>query len=199
MAAAFSFRSLFFIASVLIAVGARGQTTPVESATSERITRTTRFAAILPGSGQVINKKYWKAPIVWGGWIYCVSAIQFNQQQLNLYRNTIIADGNGTALPDPTIGGSESEWRQLETAYQKQRDLSYLALAGVHILSILDAHVDANLMSFDVGEDLSFRLVPISLPVTPIASAFGIQLNWNLGRIQQSYPAARRQHTSMSL
>ncbi len=199
MAAAFSFRSLFFISSVLIAAGAWGQITPVASATSERITRTTRFAAILPGSGQVINKKYWKAPIVWGGWIYCISAIQFNQQQLNLYRNTIIADGNGTALPDPTIGGSESEWRQLETAYQKQRDLSYLALAGVHLLSILDAHVDANLMSFDVGEDLSLHLVPIPLPVTPIASAFGIQLNWNLGRIQQSYPAAHRQYTSKSL
>tara|TARA_B100000768_G_scaffold169105_1_gene174464 strand:- start:439 stop:1038 length:600 start_codon:yes stop_codon:yes gene_type:complete len=199
MAAAFTFRSLFFIVSVLIAVGARGQTTPVESATSERITRTTRFAAILPGSGQVINKKYWKAPIVWGGWIYCVSAIQFNQQQLNLYRNTIIADGDGTELPDPTIGGTESEWRQLETAYQKQRDLSYLALAGVHILSILDAHVDANLMSFDVGEDLSLHLVPIPLRITPTASAFGIQLNWNLGRIQQSNPADHLQYNSKSL
>ena len=199
MAAAFSFRSMFLVATILIAFGVRGQTTPVASATSERITRTTRFAAILPGSGQVINKKYWKAPLVWGGWIYCISAIQFNQQQLNLYRNTIIADGNGTELPDPTIEGTESEWRQLETAYQKQRDLSYLALAGVHLLSILDAHVDANLMSFDVGEDLSLRLVPIPLRVTPTASAFGIQLNWNLGRIQQSNPADHLQHASKSL
>jgi hypothetical protein len=199
MAAAFSFRSMFLVATILIAFGARGQTTPVESATTERITRTTRMAAFLPGSGQVINKKYWKAPFVWGGWIYCISAIQFNQQQLNLYRNTIIADGNGTELPDPTIGGTESEWRQLETAFQKQRDLSYLALAGVHLLSILDAHVDANLMSFDVGEDLSLRLVPIPLRVTPTASAFGIQLNWNLGRIQQSNPADHLQHAFKSL
>ena len=199
MFAAFSFRSMFLIASILIAFGAQGQTTQVASSATDRIKRTTRLAAFLPGSGQVINKKYWKTPIVWGGWVYCISAIQYNQQQLNLYRNTIIADGNGTELPDPNIGGSESEWRQLETAYQKQRDLSYLALAGVHILSILDAHVDANLMSFDVGEDLSLHLVPIPLRITPTASAFGIQLNWNLGRIQQSNPADHLQYNSKSL
>lgn len=199
MAAAFSFRSMVLVASILIAFGAQGQTTQVESSATERIKRTTRMAAFLPGSGQVINKKYWKAPIVWGGWIYCISAIQFNQQQLNLYRNTIIADGNGTELPDPNIGGSESEWRQLETAYQKQRDLSYLALAGVHLLSILDAHVDANLMSFDVGEDLSLHLVAIPMRVTPVASAFGIQFNWNLGRIQHSELADHLPHTSKSL
>ncbi|MDE0979572.1 MAG: DUF5683 domain-containing protein [Flavobacteriales bacterium] len=199
MAAAFSFRSMVLVASILIAFGAQGQTTQVESSATERIKRTTRMAAFLPGSGQVINKKYWKAPIVWGGWIYCISAIQFNQQQLNLYRNTIIADGNGTELPDPNIGGSESEWRQLETAYQKQRDLSYLALAGVHLLSILDAHVDANLMSFDVGEDLSLHLVAIPMSITPVASAFGIQFNWNLGRIQHSELADHLPHTSKSL
>lgn len=198
MAAAFSFRSMFLMASVLIAFGALGQTTQVESTATERIKRTTRMAAILPGSGQVINKKYWKAPIVWGGWIYCISAIQFNQQELNLYRNTIIASRNGTELPDPTIGGSESEWRQLETAYQKQRDLSYLALAGVHLLSILDAHVDANLLSFDVGEDLSLHLVPIPFRVNPAASAFGIQLNWNLTSIQQSGNADYLQSTCIS-
>ena len=198
MATAFSFRSLFLVASVMIAFGIQGQTPTVESAATERITLTTRMAAFLPGSGQVINKKYWKAPIVWGGWIYCISAIQFNQQQLNLYRNTIIADGNGTELPDPTIGGSESEWRQLETAYQKQRDLSYLALAGVHLLSILDAHVDANLMSFDVGEELSLHLVPIPMRINPVASAFGIQLNWNLGGIQHSGHEDLRYHASKS-
>ena len=54
-------------------------------------------------------------------------------------------------------------------------------------------------MSFDVGEDLSLHLVPIPLRITPTASAFGIQLNWKLGRIQQSNPADHLQHAFKSL
>jgi hypothetical protein len=166
------------------------------SQVDQRIQRTTRMAFLLPGSGQILNHKYWKAPLVWGGIGYCISAIHFNQEKLNLYRNSIIAASNGEVLPDPSLLATQPQWRQLETEYQKQRDLSYLALLGVHLLSVLDAHVDANLMEFDVGEDLSLHLAPIHIESSARPSSFGLRLNWSIGatapHAHSNHPATGR-------
>lgn len=154
------------------------------SPVNRQIKKTTRLAFLVPGAGQIINKKYWKAPIVWGTFGYCISAIQYNQQRLNLYRSSIIAASKGEELPDPSIAGTASSWRQMETFYQKNRDLSFLALIGVHLLSVLDAHVDANLSAFDVSEDLSLQLAPFVPRNSWQKPAICLKLNWQLGRAQ---------------
>ena len=71
--------------------------------------------------------------------------------------------------------------RNEETFYRQQRDVSWFALTGVHLLSILDAHVDANLLAFDVSEDLSMEFAPL-IPAGqgPQAAALGIVLSWEL-------------------
>lgn len=168
------------------------QDTAPLSEVNQQIQRTTRFALVIPGAGQIINKKYWKAPIVWGAFGYCVSAIQYNQQRLTLYRNTIIADSKGEELPDPSLAGTASSWRQMETFYQKNRDLSFLSLIGVHLLSVLDAHVDANLLAFDVGENLSLHLAPIGSRYFSQGTALGLKLNWQLTSDARTY--SNQQH-----
>ncbi len=183
----------FLLLSICWAFHANSQDTLPLSEASQRIQRTTRMALLIPGAGQIRNKKYWKAPLVWGGIGYCIWAIDFNQEQLNLCRNCIIASSNEEPRPLSCLDATESQWRQLETEYQKQRDLSYLALLGAHLLSVLDAHVDANLMSFDVGEDLSLHLTPISFDSSIRPSSFGLKLHWSLGA------AASHSHSSHSI
>lgn len=150
-----------------------------------RIRRITKLAALVPGSGQFMNHKAWKAPIVWGGMAWCASAIRFNNQSLQEARETLIF----LELADPSQVNNYSQVlslaRQEESFYRRNRDLSWFALLGVHLLGILDAHVDANLSSFDVSEDLSFQLTPLAFP--PLAStpspptnsaAWGLIIHW---------------------
>ena len=132
----------------------------IKDLSQQRIKKTTWSAAILPGAGQIINKKYWKAPLVWGGMVWCISAIQFNQTNLKNHRTDLIALSDTDPTTEPILGMSESALVAGEAFYQEQRDISWLALIGVHLLGVLDAHVDAHLMHFDVSEDLSLTLYP---------------------------------------
>ena len=59
---------------------------PQDSLEDMRIKRTTRLAALIPGAGQITNRKYWKAPVVWGGMAWCISSIDFNLTQLDAAR-----------------------------------------------------------------------------------------------------------------
>ncbi len=142
--------------------------------------RTTRIAAFVPGGGQILNQKYWKAPIVWGGIAWCVSLIDFNTRELKKARTNLIQlELSGQPNPIDLLNA-----REAETFYRTQRDVSWFALAGVHLLSILDAHVDANLLAFDVSEDLSMEVAPMypssSSHYGPHTAALGLVLRWEL-------------------
>jgi len=144
-----------------------------------RIQRTTRMAAILPGAGQCMNRKYWKAPLVWGGMAYCANAIRFNTAELSNSRSELI----DLELTDPSSIDNHAALlqtaRDREAFYRRQRDLSWFALGVVHLLGVLDAHVDANLNTFDVGEDLSLEIGIIPLDETR-RSAAGFAFYWDL-------------------
>lgn len=146
-----------------------------------RIQRTTKWAAAVPGAGQIANRKYWKAPIVWGGVVWCISAIDFNREQLAAARTELI----DLELTDPsTVLNYESALqtaRSQEAFYRRQRDLSWFALAGVHALSVLDAHVDANLLTFDVGDDLSLHCVPVFTGPEQIGG--GLVIRWEVSAL----------------
>lgn len=152
-----------------------------DSLENAQIRRTTQWAAVLPGSGQLMNRKYWKAPIVWGGMAWCISAIDFNQRELATARATLIE----IELADPTTiinyEATLQTARSAEAFYRRQRDLSWFALLGVHALGVLDAHVDANLRSFDISEDLSLAWTTILQPGTPLPWRPGLVIRWEVG------------------
>jgi len=117
------------------------------------------YSAILPGAGQVYNKKWLKAPIVWGLEGTAIGIIIFYSQTHNLYHTKY----QGMAR------GEISSWNGFDNAtalksardtLRKRRDYSYLALGIVHVLNIADAFVDRHLIEFDVSEDLSFQFGP---------------------------------------
>lgn len=152
----------------------------VRAERDQRIHRTTLAAAVMPGSGQLLNGKVWKAPIVWAGVWWTVSAIQFNAEAFRFHRDALIweTDGDPETLNETEFTASELNDRAL--FYRRQRDVSFLALLGVHALSILDANVDAHLLEFDVSDNLKAMLDVRMNPDS--GAAYGMRLQWDLAK-----------------
>lgn len=162
-----------------------------DSLEDRRIKRVTRLATFIPGAGQIANRKYWKAPVVWGGMAYCISSIDYNLTQLDAARAHLIEVENNPATDFNTLQTARSE----EAFYRRNRDLSWFALVGVHALSILDAHVDANLMSFDVSENLALHLRPVPAPHTAALLAPGLVIRWQRpGHKFTNFERSKRAH-----
>ncbi len=154
--------------------------------------KTAVVLAILPGGGQIYNKKYWKVPIVWGvlagmGYLFKTDYDNYAKYRLEF----INRDQNANPKLQPYFN---SELKVLSTAsVQSYRDQSLTSVeyAGfglflVYILQGVDAFVDAHLASFDMSDDLSMRIKPSmeSIPTAPIAP--GIGLSFSIGK---QYPA----------
>ena len=165
-----------------------------DSLEDRRIKRVTQLATFIPGAGQIANRKYWKAPVVWGGMAYCISSIDYNLTQLDAARAHLIELENNPATDFNTLQSARSE----EAFYRRNRDLSWFALVGVHALSILDAHVDANLLSFDVSENLALHLSPVPAPHTAALLAPGLVIRWHRpGHKFTNFERSKRAHRAL--
>jgi len=117
------------------------------------------YSAVVPGLGQIYNKKYWKVPLVYIGLGTGLYFYNSNNNKYHDFRNEYKKRLNGTADPnDPYFGGLDNN-RLIEAQkfYQRNRDLSILVTVGIYILNIVDANVDAHLMQFNVNDNLSIR------------------------------------------
>ena len=154
----------------------------------------TWMALIFPGGGQIYNRKYWKLPIVYGGFVGCIYALSWNQSTYTDYRNAyvdIMDDDPNTKSyedflpPHYEIDTSMEDWlkdvfKQRKNKYRRYRDLSIFAFAGMYIISAIDAYVDAELSHFDISPDLSFRVEP-NIMINPIGTptaGFSLALNF---------------------
>ena len=139
---------------------------PILTESQIRVRNTTKWAACVPGSGQVINRKYWKAPIVLGALSTSVFFIIDNTATFNEFKDNLLylTDDDPltihTLTDDQGVLYSETELRNNAYLFRRYRDLSYLACAGIYLLQIIDANVDAHMRFFDSNDDLSFSLVP---------------------------------------
>jgi hypothetical protein len=121
------------------------------------------LSAILPGLGQVYNKKYWKVPIVYIGFGTFAYFIQFNQQGYDKWKLAYI-DIQEDGVLDMDLGYSFpltiEQIDLTKNSYKRYRDLSIIGTAGFYILQIIDATVDAYLFDWDVNEDISLKIEP---------------------------------------
>lgn len=135
-------------------------------------TKATWFAIIFPGGGQIYNRKYWKLPILYGGFAGCAYALTWNNTMYKDYAQAYrdLKDNNPNTNsylellpPNATIDPSrlESLLKNRKDRFRRYRDLSIIAFVGVYALSIIDAYVDAELSNFDISKDLSLRIEPI--------------------------------------
>ena len=145
--------------------------------------------AIIPGGGQVYNRKYWKVPIIIGGMTALYYAISWNNNNLLEYAKAysdIKSDDPMTndswiafvpAGADPnsyrTSGSFQETLRHGRDFYRRNRDLSIIIAVGVYALSIVDAYVDAELAHFDISPELTLRATPSYIPSTTFPSSGG--------------------------
>ena len=132
------------------------------------------LAIVLPGAGQVYNRKYWKLPLIYGGFVGCIYALQWNNTMFKDYSQAYldIMDSDpstesynqflhlGTKITSSNIKQYQDIFRRRKDRYRRWRDLSFFCMLGVYALSIIDAYVDASLSEFDISDKLSLRIEP---------------------------------------
>ena len=135
--------------------------------------RATWLGIAFPGGGQIYNRKYWKLPIVYGGFLGCAYALTWNNQMYKDYSQAYldICDEDDTTasyedfLPPNYNAQANVEYlkrvfKNRKDNYRRYRDLSIFSFIGVYAISIIDAYVDAELSHFDISEDLGLRVRP---------------------------------------
>lgn len=168
--------------------------TPADTLTHKVIfkpnpSRAVWLGAIVPGLGQIYNKKYWKLPLIYGGFAGLIYAISWNGRMYNDYKNAYldITDNNPNTtsylhfLTPDQQKSYDTAWltsalKTRVSSFRRYRDLSVICAIGLYALTMVDAYVDAQLSDFDVSPDLSMKIAP-----TIMNNAYQSGLNASLG------------------
>jgi hypothetical protein len=120
------------------------------------------YAAVFPGSGQFYNKKYWKMPLVYGGFIGLITVVDFYQKQNIKFKNDLF-----DLLNDPSLNNGVSpdnytpdQLRKVVDKTRRERDFFIILTGFFYILQMVDAHVDAHLKEFDLNPKLQLSVEP---------------------------------------
>ena len=147
-------------------------------------------SAILPGLGQIYNKKYWKVPIVYGIIAIPVSLYSYNRKWYNLTRNAYtIRSTNDTAnfgKIAPELAPLSSEALRLyRNDFRKNMDFSILGILLAWGLNVVDATVDGHLRGFDISDEVSLRLAP-KLSTGNMSGQMGLSATFYFGKNKQN-------------
>lgn len=142
------------------------------------------YSALLPGAGQIYNKKYWKAPVVWAGFAVFGYFINQNNREYKRFRkaynysvDTLASTVSEFPNADPALLANERD------IYRKWRDLSIILTVGWYALNIIDANVDAHLFEFNVSDVATLRWEPTfnmayQQPNTPFSGGVKLSLGF---------------------
>lgn len=132
------------------------------------------MALVLPGAGQIYNRKYWKLPIIYGGFVGCAYAITWNNQMYHDYSQAYLDimddDPNtqsynqflhlGATIDASNIDRYKEIFRKRKDKFRRWRDMGVFVMIGVYAFSVIDAYVDASLSEFDISDDLTLKVEP---------------------------------------
>lgn len=167
-----------------------------------RVKKATTLACICPGAGQIYNRSYWKVPFVVGGFAAMIYCIDWNNRGYQRFKKAYslraaydeaMANYNSDPELYPRPEGSTDEFRgryaasflkNLRDNYRRNRDLCIIVTAGIYLLQIVDAHVDAHLKDYDISDDLTMTIEPkIDYTYVPMAGGhrpiYGFNINVN--------------------
>lgn len=156
-------------------------------------TRAVWLSALFPGLGQIYNRRYWKLPIIIGGFMGLGYGTSWNNGQYQdysrAYRDLLDADPSSRSYMDFFPSNTREEdldksWltsvmKSRKDFYRRNRDLCIICMVGVYLLCMVDAYVDASLSHFDISPNLSMDVTP-TLMVNPATARPDVGLNWAL-------------------
>lgn len=132
------------------------------------------LAMVFPGAGQMYNRKYWKLPIIYGGFVGCIYAYSWNGQMYKDYAQAYmdIMDNDdsthsydqfmhlGNQINASNMSRYQNLFKKRKDRFRRYRDMSAFCIIGVYALSVIDAYVDASLSEFDISDDLTLHVSP---------------------------------------
>ncbi len=143
---------------------------------------TAMLLSIIPGGGQIYNKKYWKLPIIYATIGTSSYFIYYAAHRMNMYRKEYInrhTEGNEAFLNPYLAQYADENLITLKNTNQRYMEIAIGVTAILYALNIIDAMVDAHFYDFDVSDDLSLRIAPDLFAPNMATSrpAYGITLN----------------------
>ena len=153
-----------------------------------QVKKATTLSTICPGAGQIYNKSYWRVPIIIGGLASTIYTIDWNNRGYKRFKTAYALRVDYDKNPEKYPGGAADEFRgaysatflkNLKDSYRRNRDLCILLTAGVYMLQIIDAHVDAHLQDYDISDDLTMNLEPY-FDYLPVGSTPLVGVNMSL-------------------
>jgi hypothetical protein len=152
-------------------------------------TRAAILSAVVPGMGQIYNKKYWKLPLIYGGigtlGYFVVHWNNLYQKYLNAYihynkfnKDESVLDGLPIKINKSWDINTQLNW--YKDNYRRWRDLCALFAGAIYVLNIIDATVDAYLFNYDISADLSMRIEPAMINTYARQATPGIRLSFSL-------------------
>lgn len=156
-------------------------------------TRAVWLSALLPGLGQIYNRRYWKLPIIIGGFMGLGYATSWNNTQYRDYsqgyRDLLDADPATNSYmnffpPTTTEDSLDKSWLQKtmksrKDYYRRNRDLCIICMVALYMLCMVDAYVDASLAHFDISPNVSMDVQP-AMFVNPSDQRIALGMNWAL-------------------
>lgn len=134
------------------------------------------YSALLPGLGQAYNRKYWKIPLVYGGFAAFGYFIRMNHDSYNIRKNAYLdlSDNNPETtsymnlpqikyynLNNPgDVANLKQGLLRSQDYFRRNRDLLVILTAAFYGLNIIDASVDAHFFNWDISDDLALDWQP---------------------------------------
>ncbi|GAB4295535.1 MAG: hypothetical protein Kow0068_20110 [Marinilabiliales bacterium] len=150
----------------------------------------TILSAVVPGAGQIYNKKLWyvRVPVIYASGGYLFYSFRKNHNYFKKF-NQLIDYMKTDSVSVINISGSDyglsydlenqtvDDLTQLREDKRRKRDLSFIGMTAIYLLNILDASVEAYFFDYDISSDLSIHIEPIMIESQNASNIPGIKLN----------------------
>ena len=136
------------------------------------------YSAIFPGAGQIYNKKYWKAPIVWGAMGTSIYLYLDNNNEYDRYRTAFKMREAGLQDEFADVV-SRNGLISAQKTLKSNRDLALLTTVVFYVLQIVEASVNAHLLQFNTDDNLTFKPTFIPNPIQFEAPKIGLTLKYS--------------------
>jgi hypothetical protein len=133
------------------------------------------YSAVFPGMGQIYNKKFWKAPIVYAGMGALIYSAIWNGRRYTFYFDKFQYMTETDPPLDEWEGQSLREVEWYKDSHLRYRNLFIIFSVGFYALQIVDANVDAHLIDYDISEDLTLTIDPAMLQPYDNTTTFGLR------------------------